>query len=55
MWCNEIALVVDKINMVSLDLFTTMDLYCGKTKALYKNLSIVLGMLLIIIFLDKFF
>ncbi len=54
-WRNKIAVVVDEISMVSLDLFATVDLHLGKAKALQKNSSVVLGELLVVIFLDDFF
>ncbi len=54
-WRNKIAIIVDKVSMVSLDLLTTVDLYPYEIKALYKNSSTVLGGLLIVIFLDDFF
>ena len=41
--------------MVSLDLFATVDLYLGKTKALDKNSSVVLDGLFVAIFYDDFF
>ena len=41
--------------MINLDLLTTVDLYFGKIKALYKNSSIILGGLPIDIFLGDFF
>ena len=49
------AIIIDKINMVSLNLFATVDLHLCKPKVLYKNLAVVLGELLIIIFLSDFF
>lgn len=52
-WHNKIAIVIDKINIVSLDFFATLNFYLDKTKAL--NLSVVLNKLLIIIFLSNFF
>ena len=54
-WYNKIAIIVNKINMVSLDLFATVDLYFGKAKALHKNSSAVLGGLSVVIFLGNFF
>ena len=54
-WCNKIAIIVDKISIVSLDLLTTVDLYLSKAKVLYKNSSAILGRLLIVIFLGNFF
>ena len=54
-WCNKIAVVVDKISMVSLDLFATVDLHFDKVKALHKNSSAVLNGLPNVIFLDDFF
>lgn len=41
--------------MVSLDFFVTIDLHTNKTKALYKNLSIILHNLVINIISDDFF
>ncbi len=43
------------MNMVSLDLFATVDLHLGIAKALHENSSTVLGRLSIVIFLDDFF
>lgn len=54
-WHNKIAIIVDKINIVSLDLFIIVNLYLGETKALYKNLSTILGRLSIIILFNDFF
>lgn len=36
-WCNKIVVIIDKTNMVSLDLLATINLYSDKAKALYKN------------------
>ena len=54
-WRNKITIVVDEINMVSLDIFATANLHLGKAKALHKNSSAVLSELPIVIFLDDFF
>ncbi len=54
-WHNKIAVIVDKMSMVSLDLLATVDLHLGKAKALHKNLSAVLGGLPVVIFLGNFF
>ena len=55
LWRNKTAIIVDKMSMVSLDFFATVDLYLGRAKSLYKNLSAVFGGLSIVIFLDDFF
>ncbi len=54
-WRNKIAVIVDKMSIVSLDLFVTVDFHLGKTKALYENSSAVFVELLVIIILDDFF
>ena len=54
-WRNMIAVIMDEMNMVSLDLLVTVDLHFSKAKALYENLSTVLGELPVVIFLDEFF
>ncbi len=54
-WRNKIAVVVDEMSMVSLDLLATVDLHLGKAKALHENSSAVLGGLPIVIFLGEFF
>ena len=55
-WHNKIAIIVNKMSMVSLDLLVTMDLYLDKAKALHKNISAVFsGLLLVIIFFCDFF
>ena len=41
--------------MVSLDFLVTVDLYLGRAKSLYENLSAVLGGFSVIIFLGDFF
>ena len=54
-WRNKIAIVVDKMSIVSLDFLTTIDLHFDKAKVLYKNSSAVLGGLPVVIFLVDFF
>ncbi len=54
-WSNKIAVVVDKMSIVSLDPFRTVDLYLGNSKALHKNSSIVLNRLLVVIYLGDYF
>lgn len=54
-WRNKIAIIIDKMSMVRLNLLATVDLYHGKAKTLHKNLSVVLGGLIIVIFLVTFF
>lgn len=41
--CNKIAIVVDKISMVSPYILTSVDLHFSKVQVLHKNLSIALG------------
>ena len=43
------------MSMVSLDFLATINLHFSRAKSLYKNLSVVLGRLSIIIFLGDFF
>ncbi len=54
-WYNKIAVIVDKIIIVNLDLLTTVVLYLNKAKTLHENLFTVLSRLPIIIFLGDFF
>lgn len=54
-WYNIIAIIIDKINIVSLDFLVIMNLHFSKAKTLYKNFSIVLSRLLVVIFLGDFF
>ncbi len=52
---NKITFVVNEMSIVSLDLFTTMDLHLDKAKALHENSSAILDGLSIVIFLGDFF
>lgn len=55
LWRNKTAIVVDKMSIISLNFFATVDLYLGKAKFLHKNLFAVLGGLFVIIFFNNFF
>lgn len=46
---------MDYMNIVSLDILITVDLYLGKAKVLHKNLSIVLSGLSMVILFGDFF
>lgn len=55
LWYNKTAMIVNKMSMVSLDFFVTIDLYFNKAKFLYKNLSSILDGLSVLILLGNFF
>ncbi len=54
-WRNKIAVVVDEMSMINLDLLAIVNLHLSKAKALHKNSSAVLGGLPVVIFLGNFF
>lgn len=54
-WHKKIIIIVDKMSIVNLGLFVTMDLHFDNAKALHKNLCAILDELPIIIFLSDFF
>lgn len=53
--CNKVVIIVDKTNIVGLDLLAIVNIHFAKAKVLYENLSAILSGLLIIILLGNFF
>lgn len=53
--CNKIAIIVDKMSIISLEFLATVDLHFGRTKFLYENLYAVLSRFSDVILLGGFF
>lgn len=55
LWHNKTAIVINKMNMVSLDFLAIVDLHLGRAKSWHENLSVILGGLSIVILFGDFF